>query len=293
MSLKKVKKELLKSGLHEESVERLLDHYQSMQGRIQEGEYDEAGTHIGNFCENMVNILLDAMGEPVETRPNVNGFVNGSTSGKFGTDEPKSIRVQVPNVIRAAYDIRNNRDSVHVNLQVPVNHADTQAGISMCSWMLAEILRVYGDGDETDDMAEIGALIEELSEPVTEGNPLQELEASSDDFDRRTVRDALDGLVQINDGEIHPTRGFSQLATAKEKVIVLLVAQRAAVDLGATRQEGLTANWISSSERANVTSTRVRQIITEYSFVYEGETDGEYHIPGFRVEEALDCLEAE
>ncbi|RDZ33918.1 MULTISPECIES: hypothetical protein [unclassified Haloferax] len=293
MSLEKVKQELLEGGLHEESVERLLNHYQSMQRRIQEGEYDEAGTHIGNFCENMVNILLDAMGESVEARPDVTGFVNGSTSGKYGTDEPKSIWVQVPNVIRAAYDIRNNRDSVHVNLQVPVNHADTQAGIAMCSWMLAEVLRVYGDGDETDNMEQIGALIEELSEPVTEGNPLRELETSSDDFDRRAVRDALDGLVQINGGGIHPSRGFSQLATAKEKVIVLLVAQRAAVDIGATEQEGLTANWISSSERADVTSTRVRQIINEYSFIYDGENNGEYHIPGFRVEEALDCLEAE
>ena len=293
MSLEKVKQELLEGGLHEESVERLLDHYQSMQGRIQEGEYDEAGTHIGNFCENMVNILRDAMSESVEARPNVGTFVDHCTGGNIGTGEPDSIRLQVARVLRAAYDIRNNRDSVHVNLQVPVNHADTQAGIAMCSWMLAEILRVYGDGDETDDMEEIGALIEEISEPVTEGNPLRELETSPDDFDRRAVRDALDGLVQIGGGEIHPSRGFSQLATAKEKVIVLLVAQRAAVDLGATEQEGLTANWISSSERADVTSTRVRQIINEYSFIYDGENNGEYHIPGFRVEEALDCLEAE
>ncbi|UIP00407.1 hypothetical protein Hbl1158_03315 [Halobaculum sp. CBA1158] len=292
MSLEKVEEELLEGGLHEESVDRLLDHYQAMQGRIKEGEYDEAGTHIGNFCENMVNILRDAMGESVESRPDLGTFVDHCLAGNIGTEEPDSIRLQVARVLRAAYDIRNTRDSVHVNLQVPVNHADTQAGIAMCSWMLAEVLRVYGDGDEADDMKEIGELIEELSEPVTEGNPLQTLEASQDDLNRQALADALDGLVKINGGEIHPSRGFGELTT-NEKVIVLLLAQRAAADLGATEQEGLTANWISSGERADVTSTRVRQIFNEYGFIYNGDDNGEYHVPGFRVEEALACLEAE
>lgn len=292
MSFEKVKQELLKGGLHEESVERLLNHYQSMHGRVEQGEYDEAGTHIGNFCENMVNILRDMMGESVEPRPSVGTFVDHSTSGSIGGGEPHSIRIQVPRVLRAAYDIRNNRDSVHVNLQVPVNRADTQAGISMCSWMLAEILRVYGDGSETSDMVEIGELIEELSEPVTEGNPLQVLETQQGDFDRHAVRDLLDGLVQFNGGEIHPSGEFEHLET-KEKVVTLLIAQHAATDLGDIEQPGVSAKWLGASKRADVTPTRVRQIIDEYSFIYNSENNGEYQIPGFRIQEALDCLEAE
>jgi hypothetical protein len=292
MSVETVKQELLEGGLHQESVERLLDHYQSMQDRIQEGEYDEAGTHIGNFCENIVNILRDEMGEGIEARPCVGTFVDHCLSGNIGTGEPDSIRLQVARVLRAAYDIRNTRDSVHVNLQVPVNHADTQAGTVMCSWMLAEVLRVYADGDETDDMEEIGKLIDELSEPVTEGNPLRALETSQDDFNRHIVLDTLEGLVQINGGEIYPSHGFKQLET-KEKVIVLLIAQRAAADLGSTEQKGLSAKWIGASDRADVTPTRVRQIINEYSFINKGEVNGKYQIPGFRVQEALNCLGAE
>lgn len=292
MSLTKVRQELLDGGLHKESVVRLLNHYQSMQDRIEEGEYDEAGTHIGNFCENVVNILLDVMGESVEARPNVGTFVDNCTAGNIGTGEPDSVRLQVARILRAAYDIRNNRDSVHVNLQVPVNHADTQAGIAMCSWVLAEILRVYGDSDETDEMEEIGELIDELSEPVTEGNPLRALETSQDDFDRHAVFDLLDGFVQINGEEIHPTQEFDQLET-REKVIILLIAHRAAADLGSTDQGGLSVKWIAGSDRANVTPTRVRQIISNHRFIYSGEGNGEYQIPGFRIQDALDCLETE
>ncbi|MCJ0621391.1 hypothetical protein JZX76_18370 [Haloarcula hispanica] len=288
MSLERVRQELLAGGLHEESVDRLLDHYQSMQDRMAESEYDEAGTHIGNFCENMVNILLDQMDENIQSRPNLGSFVNNCTSGNIGGDEPKSIRLQIPRTLRAAYDIRNNRDSVHVNLQVPVNHADTQAGIAMCSWMLAEVLRVYGDGGGTEDMEEIGDLIEELSEPVTDGNPLQDLEASHDDFDRRAVVHALDGTVQVVGDDVHPDREFNSLDTS-EQVVSLLLGWRAAADLGNTDDAGASASWISGY--VDVGDTRVRQIFNAYDFIQNGSENGDYQIPGFRVEEAINYLE--
>jgi hypothetical protein len=165
MTVRQIKQELLAAGLHQESVERLLDHFQSMQFRLRQGEYEEAGTHLGNFCENMTNIILDKMGEPVQDRPNVGEFVNKATSGAYGTNEPRAVRLVIPNMIRSAYDLRNNRDSVHVNLKIPVNHSDSQTGVRMCSWMLAEIIRVYGNND--GDLEEIRQIIEGLSNPVT------------------------------------------------------------------------------------------------------------------------------
>lgn len=290
MSLEKVRQELIEGGLHQQSVERLLEHYQSMQKRIKEGEYDEAGTHIGNFCENMVNILRDQMGESVQPRPSVGTFVNDCTSGNIGNSEPNNIRLQIPRTLRAAYDIRNNRDSVHVNLKVSVNLADTQAGIAMCSWMLAEILRVYGASEDTDDMTMVGTLIEELSEPVTDGNPLKELETSHDDFDRDSVVRVLDGVVQIADGDVQPDSEFAPLNTTHQ-VITLLLGRRAATDLGHLGDAGAPASWLS--EFADVTDSRIRQITNDLDFVQNGADTGGYQIPGYRVQEALDCLEAD
>lgn len=284
MSLDQIREELLEGGLHEESVDRLLDHYQSMKARMEDGEYDEAGTHLGNFCENMVNILRDQMGEDVLDRPSLGNFVNNSLSGNVGTSEPDSIRLQIPRVLRAAYDIRNNRDSVHVNLRVPVNHADTQAGFAMCSWMLAELLRVYGDGDHSDDMEEVGELIDEISEPVTEGNPLEDLETSGDDFDRQAVTDRLEGTIQIADGDVRPGRDFNSLDT-DGKIVMLLLGRRAAADLEHLENVGAQASWYS--DFAGVTPARVRQIVGEFDFVQNGETDSGYQIPGYRVQEGL------
>lgn len=287
MSLEMVRQELLDGGLHEESVERLLDHYQSMQTRLQEGEYDEAGTHIGNFCENMVNIVLDIMGESVQTRPSVGTFVNECTSGKYGTDEPPSVRIQIPNTVRAAYDIRNNRDSVHVNLQVPVNHADTQAGIAMCSWMLAEILRVYGASSATDNMEDVGALIEELAEPVSDGDPLAELEKTGSEVDRRAVADALSGYIQIRDGQVRPDRSFTDLES-QDQVIVLLLGRWVASDLGHLDSVDAKPSWLG--KYTTVTGERDRQIAEELDFVEKSDASGGYSIPSYRIGEATDQL---
>lgn len=287
MSLEQVREELLDGGLHKQSVERLLDHYQRMQGRLAEGEYDEAGTHIGNFCENMVNILRDKMGESIQSRPDLGTFVDQCTSDNMGSSEPDSIRVQLARTLRTAYDIRNNRDSVHVNLTVPVNQADTQAGVAMCSWMLAEVLRVYGYGDEADDMDQIGELIKELSEPVSDGNPLTKLETSHADFDRREMVAALDGLVQIHKGEVRPDAAFATLDTSNQ-VTAFLLGRRAVADLDRVEEPGVPASQISGY--TDVTAERVRQISRETDFIQSDDDTGGYQIPGFRVQEALDRL---
>lgn len=288
MGLETVRQELLDGGLHEQSVKRLLEHYQSMQTRMKEGEYDEAGTHIGNFSENMVNILRDQMDESVQSRPDVGTFVDSCTSRNIGNSEPDSIQLQVPRTLRAAYDIRNNRDSVHVNLKVPVNHADTQAGIAMCSWMLAEVLRTYGASDDTDDMKEVGDLIEELSEPVTDGNPLKELETSHDDFDRQSVVRALNSAVQIAEGEVRTKREFNSLDTT-DKVVTLLLGRRAAADLNHLDNAGVSSSWLGDC--AGVSDSHVRHIIGEFDFIEHRPNIGGYYIPGYRVEGTIDYLE--
>jgi len=287
MSLDKIEQELLDGNCHEESVDRILDHYQSMQTRLKEGEYDEAGSHIGNFCENVVNLLRDQMGRSVQERPKVGAFIQSTTDGKYGGSEPDSIRLQVPRTLRAAYDIRNNRDSVHTYLEVPVNHADTQAGVAMCSWMLAEIVRVYGSSDDVDDMETVGDLIEEISEPVQDGNPLEGLMTTSTDFDRESLLSGLNGTVLIVDHEVRPDQSFTNLSTS-DQIISLLLGRRAAVDLDELEDAGATREWLS--QFVEVTGERVRQIVTERDFVRNEPDAGGYHIPGYRVEEALKHL---
>lgn len=165
MNNPEIHSQLINAGLHEESVNRLIDHYTKMRRYLREENYDDVGNHVGNFCENVVNILQDYIGEGVENHPDVNTFVNSITSGKFDpTELDYETQFVLPHTLRAAYDLRNRRDSVHVNLKIPVNHSDQQTAVRQCSWILAELVRYFGDKEDLD---EIRLLIEELARPVT------------------------------------------------------------------------------------------------------------------------------
>lgn len=165
MSVDEIRGQLVKAGLHEESVERLLDHYQDMRFYLGNQDYVEAGTHVGNFCENVANIILEEVGEGVNPHVSVGNFLDKIVNGHYDTsDTSPTIQTTIPRMMRAAYDIRNHRDSVHVNLKVPVNHSDTQSAVRMCSWILTELLRIYGDEDDVD---EIATMIDGLASPMT------------------------------------------------------------------------------------------------------------------------------
>lgn len=167
MSLEIIRNELISAGLHEESVERLLDHYQDMRFHLGNEDYVEAGAHIGNFCENVANILLEEVGEGAQPHVSVGDVVEKMVNGHFDTEQlSPEIYLTVARMLRAVYDIRNNRDSVHVNLQIPVNQSDTQTAVRISSWILTELLREYGNKHD-DDVDDIAAQIEDIASPLT------------------------------------------------------------------------------------------------------------------------------
>lgn len=165
MSVSTIKEQLVDAGLHEESVNRMIEHYQQMRFHLGSEDFVEAGAHVGNFCENVANLILDEIGEGASPHVNVGTFVDRMLNGQYDAQGlAPDVRKTVPRMLRAAYDIRNNRDSVHMNLEVPVNRSDTQTAVRISSWVLTELLYEYGDDEDIDIIAET---IDALAAPLT------------------------------------------------------------------------------------------------------------------------------
>lgn len=155
MSLQEAKSELLGAGLHQQSVERLLDYYEAMQFHLQAGEFDEIGNDVGNFCENAANVVLSSMGEQI--RPNISfgDFMDDIENGVLNTNVDRGLRLTIPRMLRGAYELRSTRDYVHTDLENPVNHADSQTAVEICSWVLADLIRIHGNPSHMDEIAEM------------------------------------------------------------------------------------------------------------------------------------------
>jgi len=164
MTISAIETQLLDAGLHEQSVKRMLEHYKQMQLYYGSGKFEESGLHIGKFCENVGNIVIKELGGQVHPSPELRNILSDIERLNNNTSVDKMVRITIPRFLRAAYDLRSQRDAVHTNLETPVSHADAHAGVHLCRWILAELVRVYGSAKQIDEAAK---LIESLTMQVS------------------------------------------------------------------------------------------------------------------------------
>lgn len=56
---------------------------------------------------------------------------------------PHSVRIGLPRVLIALYDIRNNRSVGHVGGDVDPNHMDAEVVLAVAKWVMAELVRIF------------------------------------------------------------------------------------------------------------------------------------------------------
>jgi hypothetical protein len=73
---------------------------------------------------------------------------------------PRSVRVQIPRMLMALYEIRNNRGVGHVGGDVDPNHMDATCVLAMSKWLVSELVRVFHNISTDQATAAIDALVE-------------------------------------------------------------------------------------------------------------------------------------
>jgi len=289
-----VREELLDAGLHEESVEDLLEHYRKMRSHLSSENHVEAGAHVGDFCESMSNIIRAETGEGVDPHIQAGRFLDNILNGnlpKNGLED--SVYTTIPRAMRVAYDLRNNRDSVHVNLKVEVNHSDTQTAVRLCTWILAELVRVYSDEDHLDDVAEI---IEEFAEPMTTEMGLAERVSDRMVVDTESRLEEhfeeVNHLFQIlGNGSILIEEEFSD-ASCQEKILIHLIGRRYAFEGDEVKSPTLPYGYFYSRFDIDKSSIRHHMNGLENDLMVEKENEsGEWGIIPAKIGEALNRIE--
>ncbi len=163
MLTNEIKRQLVEAGLDETSVEGMLSHYKEMRFYLGNGKYQEAILHVGKFCENSGNVILGILEQPLEKSPTL-GSILTTIESQNNQKIDAMIRLTIPRFLRAAYEMRSRRNGVHTNLELPVNHGDANIAVQMCSWILAELVRVYG---APKNLTESRKLIESLAQPLS------------------------------------------------------------------------------------------------------------------------------
>lgn len=283
MTNSEIYSQLVNAGLHEESVNRLLDHYTKMRRYLREENYDDVGNHVGNFCENVVNILRDYVGIGVEDHPDLDKFVNEITSGKFDpTGLDYETQFVLPHTLRAAYDLRSRRDSVHVNLEIPVNHSDQQTAVRQCSWILADLIRYFGDKEDLD---EIRLLIEELARPVStlyEDKRVYLIGKVEEILPEYITIDTISGDALVKE-PYHDLNG-------KQQFVAQLLFYSTKRILGEIDKADMGQSSSELASKMNVSPSTVRKYANQMEIVDSAREVGGYYIPESKVIAAVRML---
>ncbi len=81
---------------------------------------------------------------------------------------PRSVRIQMPRMLLALYEIRNNRGVGHVGGDVNPNHMDAVCVLSTSQWLMSELVRVFHNVSTEEASAAVDRIVERTIPTVWE-----------------------------------------------------------------------------------------------------------------------------
>ena len=157
---------LLPDGLRSE----LLAVYSGIVKNYRERRWEPSELNGGKLCEVAYTIVrgyVDGSFPPRSTKPR--NMVDACHAlEQAPSTYPRSLRIQIPRMLIALYEVRNNRGVGHVGGDVNPNHMDATCVLQMSKWILGELVRLFHDVDTETASEAIESIVERLVPKVWE-----------------------------------------------------------------------------------------------------------------------------
>ena len=138
----------------------LIDALGRIEVNFRERRWEPSELNGGKLCEVAHTILRGHVdgAYPAKASKPPNMVDACRNLEKAGNALPRSVRIQIPRMIIALYEIRNNRGVGHVGGEVDPNEMDATCVLQMAKWIVAELIRVL-HGTTTARATEIVAAL--------------------------------------------------------------------------------------------------------------------------------------
>lgn len=161
-------------GIPESLRKPLLKEYNSILQNYMEQRWSPSELSGGKFCEIVFTIIDGMASGTFASKPSKpNNIVDSCKKLENKTSLPRGLRILVPRLLPALYEIRNNRGVGHAGGDVDPNYMDSNAVLSMCSWIMAELIRVHHNLTIDEAQSVVDLLSERKSPVVWEGRGIK------------------------------------------------------------------------------------------------------------------------
>lgn len=148
------------SALPPTLVADLTGAFQEVIKNYAEHRWEPAALNGGKLCEATFTVLTGYFSGTYEPRAKKPRDMVTACRDFEKETGPRSARIQIPRMMIALYEIRNNRGVGHSGGEVDPNHMDATAVVYMSKWLMAELVRLLHGltTEEATDLVE--ALVE-------------------------------------------------------------------------------------------------------------------------------------
>lgn len=142
--------------------DEMLVAYNLIVTNYREERWEPSELNGGKLCEVVYTIIrgyVDGAFPALPSKPN--NMVDACRAlEQSPTTFPRSVRVQIPRMLMALYEVRNNRGVGHAGSDVNPNQMDATCVLYMSKWIVAELVRLFHNVDTKTAEAAIDAIVE-------------------------------------------------------------------------------------------------------------------------------------
>lgn len=132
------------NGVPDSLRKPLLEEFNKLARHYRESRWEPAELNGGKLCEIVYSILKGYVDGSFPVSPvKPKNMVAACVALEQATNFPRSVRIQIPRMLLALYEIRNNRNVGHVGADVDPNHMDATVVYSMIKWIMSELVRIF------------------------------------------------------------------------------------------------------------------------------------------------------
>ncbi len=144
----------------------LVDAFNLIQTNYSERRWEPSELNGGKLCEVVYSIINGYFSGVYPTKTSKpSNMVLACQNLEAASTFPRSLRIQIPRMMIALYEVRNNRGVGHVGGDVNPNEMDAICVLHMSKWIVSELIRVFHQVS-TDEAERLVSLISHRELPI-------------------------------------------------------------------------------------------------------------------------------
>lgn len=151
----------------------LINEYSKIATNYARRQWEAAELNGGRFCEVVYSVLkgyIDGSYPATASKPKNFPKACEDLGQADKANFPHSVRISIPRVLVALYEIRNNRGVGHVGGDVDANHMDATFVLHAAQWVMAELVRIFHNTSVETATNTVEALVERTLPLIWEVN---------------------------------------------------------------------------------------------------------------------------